>query len=109
DGRGAPVDRVEAEGVHVVGEAARAADPRDHDELLARDAQIREDGLDRAQDAVVAAPGAPADFLVRDEVLLGERRRLGGIGERAHWIDSSVSSARPWISASVNGLPWTLL
>src|ERR1700694_1739331 len=43
-------DRVEAERVHVVREAARAADPRHHHELLARDPQLGEDLLHRRED-----------------------------------------------------------
>ena len=40
-GRGAAVDRVDAVGVHVVREAARAADAGDEDDVLPGDAQLR--------------------------------------------------------------------
>ena len=70
--RGAAVDRVEAVGVHVVREAAGAADAGDEHHLLAGHAEGGEDLLHLGQDRVVAAAGAPADFLVGGEVLRGQ-------------------------------------
>ncbi len=109
--RGAAVDRVEAEGVHVVRETAGAADPRHHHELLARDPELGEDLLHGREDRVVPAARAPAHLLVALEVLLGElqglgrRRRLSGHGRSApgsRWILSKIS----W---RVNGRPCTLV
>ena len=67
----AAVDGVEAEGVHVIREAGGAADAGDDDEVFALDAEVGEDGLDGGEDGVVAAAGAPADFLVGLEVFFG--------------------------------------
>src|SRR5207247_4683868 len=94
-------DGVEAEGVHVVREPAGAADPRDHHELLLGDAQLREDGLHRGEDRVIAAAGAPPDLLVGLEVLLGLDGQAGG-----HRVISSILAS---ISDCLNGLPWILL
>ena len=74
--RRAAVDAVDAVGVHVVGEAARAADPGDEDDSLRRQPQLGQELLDRGEDRVVAAARAPARLLVGGEVLLGQR--LGG-------------------------------
>ncbi len=88
-GRGAAVDGVEAVGVHVVREAARAADARDEHDVLSRDAEIGHRLLHRAQDGVVPAAGAPAHVLVGLEVLLRVlRRRAGSAGDRAHCFAS---------------------
>jgi hypothetical protein len=107
DRRRAAVDRVEAVGVHVVREAARAADPRDEQELLARDAQLRHELLHGREDRVVPAAGAPPDLLVRDEVLAGElRERLGLVT-----VTSSPSACRRTIltsSLTWKGRPATL-
>ena len=64
DGGRAAVNRVKAEGVHVIGEAAGAADAGDEDEFFARDAEFGEHGLHGGEDGVVAAAWAPANFLV---------------------------------------------
>ena len=71
-GRRAAVNGVEAKGVHVIGEAAGAADAGNDDEFFARDAQLGENGLHRGQDGVVAAAGAPANFLVGLKIFLGQ-------------------------------------
>src|SRR5580693_1529482 len=78
--------------VHVVGQSRGTADARDNNEVLPRDLQLRQEGLERGQDRVVAAARAPADFLVRFEIpggkLLvrlrhqaqrGEPARAGGV------------------------------
>ena len=70
----APVNRVKAERIHVVREAAGAADARNHHEFFARDAQLRKYGLHRGQNGVVAATGAPADFLIGLKIFLGQNR-----------------------------------
>src|SRR4051812_8831025 len=56
-------------GLHVVGEPRRAPDPADENDLLAGNAELRHERLERCQDRVVAAARAPTDFLVRLEVL----------------------------------------
>src|SRR5215475_1220758 len=85
---GAPVDGVEAIGVHVVREAARAADARDEHDVFLGDAEIGHRLLHGAQDRVVTAPRAPAHVLVGLEILLGVaravRRGLGGSLYRTH-------------------------
>ena len=63
------VDRVEAVGVHVVREAAGAADARDEHKLFSRNAERRERLFHLREDRVIAAAGAPADFLIAGEVL----------------------------------------
>ena len=75
DRRRAAVDRVHPVRLHVVREARRAADPRDEDDLLARDPELGHERLRRREDRVVAAARAPADLLVGLEVL---RRQLQG-------------------------------
>jgi hypothetical protein len=72
DGGRAAVNGVEAKSVHVIREAGRAADAGDDDEVFALDAEFREDRLDGGKNGVVAAAGAPADFLVGLEVFFGE-------------------------------------
>src|SRR5882757_5065614 len=69
DGGRATVDRVEAVGLEVVREAARAADAADEHHVLALQAQLRQEVADGVEDDVVTAAGAPADFLVAGEVL----------------------------------------
>src|SRR5206468_10430635 len=51
----ASVDGVESVSVHVIREAARAADAGDNDEVLALDAEFREDSLNGGENCVVAA------------------------------------------------------
>src|SRR5438128_688725 len=70
----ASVDGVESVSVHVIREAARAADAGDNDEVFALDAEFRENSLNGRKDCVVAAARAPADFLVRLEIFLCKRR-----------------------------------
>src|SRR5262249_16842689 len=60
-------------GVHVVREPARAADPGDEDEVLARHAELRQELLHLGEDGVVTTTRAPAHVLVRDEILPAER------------------------------------
>src|SRR5438876_528326 len=96
DGRGAAVDGVEPVGVHVVRKPARAADPRDEDDVLLRDAEVRHRLLHRGEDRVVPAARAPPDVLVGLEVLLrvlGCFLRLGAA--RAH-----IGLSTSWLMAS---------
>src|SRR5262249_44029684 len=72
DRGGAAVDRVHAVAVHVVRQPGGAADAGDDDEVLPRHLQFRQERLERGQDGGVAAPGAPAHFLVGLEVLGGQ-------------------------------------
>ncbi len=72
DRGGAPVDGVEAEGVHVVRQSAGAADPGDEDDFLLRDAKVWHGLLRLGQNRVVAAAWAPAHILIGLEVLLGQ-------------------------------------
>ena len=69
DRRGAAVDRVHAVAVDVVRQPGRAADPGDDHDVLPRHLQRRQERLERGEDRVVTAAGAPADFLVGLEVL----------------------------------------
>src|SRR5881296_336296 len=48
------------------------AGARHEHDALARDVELRHEGLHRGQDRVVAATGAPADLLVGLEVLHGQ-------------------------------------
>src|SRR5215831_9026444 len=73
-GRGTAVDRVHSVGLQVVGKASSAADPRDEDDPLALEPELRQEALDHVQDRVVAATRTPADLLIRLEVLGGEGR-----------------------------------
>src|ERR1700691_1324402 len=69
DGGGPAVDGVETVGVHVIGEARRAADAGEEDGVLAGDAELGHEEADGGEDRVVAAARAPADLLVRGPVL----------------------------------------
>ncbi len=70
------VDAVDAVGVHVIGEAARAADPRNEDDVFFWNPNIWEHLLHLGEDGVIATPGTPADFLVGYEVLAGQGRSV---------------------------------
>ena len=89
--RRATVDGVEAERVHVVGQAPRAADPADEDDVLARVPEVGHHLLGLGKDRVIAATRAPAHLLVGHEVLprelddrlvLGAEARLRGLSVR---------------------------
>src|ERR1700730_16127557 len=121
DGGGAAVDAMEPVRIHVIGEAAGAADAADEDDLLPRQPQLGHQLLHRGEDGEVAAPRAPAHFLIGDEVLLAERKR------RSHRPSLGAATAAPSAlapdppglrasdsmvdrtSATWKGLPWTLL
>src|SRR6266545_1027980 len=76
DGGGTSVYAVEAVRVHVVRQAAAAADAGNEDDLLAGDTQVRHKLLGLGEDGIVAAAGAPAHLLVGDEVLACQRERF---------------------------------
>ena len=109
DRGGAAVDRVEAEGVHVVREAPRAADPRDEDDLLLGDAEVRHRLLRLREDRVVAAAGAPAHVLIGLEVLLRQHGKLALRHFDPSTLSPSSDSAFASISPIWNGLPRTRL
>jgi hypothetical protein len=100
DRRRAAVDRVHSVGLHVVGEAGRAADARDEDDLLARNPELRHEALHRGEDRVVAAARAPADLLVGLELLRSQLQLA------RHYNIASIASR---ISLARNGLPVTRL
>src|SRR5580658_8491891 len=68
DGGRSAMNRVESESVHVIRKAAGAANPRNEHEFLARDSKVREHGLHRGKNRVVAAARTPANFLVGLEI-----------------------------------------
>ena len=92
-GRRAPVNGVKAEGVHVIGEAAGAADSGNHHELFARDAQLGENGLHGGKNGVVAAARAPANFLVGLKILLGQNGHCVSVVIR-FWLPCPASFER---------------
>src|SRR5258708_1042276 len=63
-GRRTTMNRMETKCVHVIREAAGAADTGNNHEVLALDAQLWKDGLHRGENRVVSAARAPAHFLV---------------------------------------------
>src|ERR1700741_276518 len=75
DGRGATVNGVESEGVHVIRKAPGAADAGDDDEIFAANAEFRKHRLNRRKNGVVTATRTPADFLVGLKVFSSERRK----------------------------------
>src|SRR5204862_317516 len=93
--RRAAGDAVDAVGAHVVGEPARAADPGHEDDLLGRGPELGQELLDRGEDRVVAAAGAPPGLLVGGEVALRERRRrsVGAAGLRCFGARRAVRAA----------------
>src|ERR1700733_1746002 len=96
------MDGVESVSVHVVGKAARASDSRNEDSVFRRDAEFRHLLLHLGQDRVVAASGAPAHFLVGNEILTRKRG--------CHFpYSSSAREIRVTSSDTLNGRPWILL
>jgi hypothetical protein len=63
------MDPMDAIGVHVVGETAGTADPRDEDNILAGHPLLRENLLHLGENRVIAAAGAPASVLVAGEIV----------------------------------------
>ena len=68
------VNGVKAERIHVIRKTAGAADTGDHNKILTLDAEVGKNRLNGGKNGVVAATGAPANFLVRLKIFLGERR-----------------------------------
>ena len=106
DRRRAAVDRVHPVRLHVVREARGAADPRDEDDSLAREAELRHEALDDVEDRVVAAARAPADLLVGLEVLRGQLNEVSVAFGHHESTSAVIASAS---SAARNGRPRTLL
>src|SRR4029079_6667265 len=104
DRRRATVNRVHPVRVHVVGEPRRAADARHEDRALALDPQLGHERLHGSEDRVVAAARAPADLLVRLEVL---HRQLAVSVALAHASTSALIASAT--SAARSGRPLTLL
>src|SRR4029453_11386839 len=100
-----PVDGMEAVGIDVVGEPARAADPRDEHEVLARHTPLGEELLHLRGEGVVPAAGAPTDVLIGDEVLAIERR---GAHDGTSTASSPARSRMQRLTSSdtLNGRPW---
>src|SRR5258708_4448873 len=73
-GRRTTMNRMETKCVHVIREAAGAADTGNNHEVLALDAQLWKDGLHRGENRVVSAARAPAHFLVGLKIFFRERR-----------------------------------
>src|SRR5207245_2110124 len=123
DRRRAAVNAVHAVGIHVVGEAARAADAADPHHVFAPDAQLRHDLLHLGQDGVVPAAGAPAHFLIRDEVFFRVLRLVSRGRAHRNYLSTArsgvtfavlpagpvSSSIFAVISTTLKGLPWILL
>ena len=63
-----PMDGVESVCVHVIGEATRATDARNEDDVLSGDPEFRHHPLDVRKNRVIPAARAPAHILVGDEV-----------------------------------------
>src|SRR5690606_37685047 len=96
----------------VVREAARASDSGDHDEVFARDAELRKHALHRIEDGVVSATRTPPHFLVGREILLGEIQFWIALDHATPPLTfefEAISLMRLRISISVNGLPWILV
>ena len=72
DSRCPAVDAVYAVGVHVIGEAAGAADAGDENQVLTRNPDLRQHLLHLRQNGVVATTWTPAHILVGDEILSGQ-------------------------------------
>jgi hypothetical protein len=122
------VDRVHAVGLQVVRESRRATDAGDENDVLAPQPELRQKGLNRSQNRVVAATWAPADFLV-GLVFLGGLRAIGDrhqietvpvpVGEISRHLPTTegpfVDDASPIVAAitsasstALNGMPLTL-
>src|ERR1700674_2812043 len=119
NGGSSAVNRMKAERIHVVREAARAADAGYDHEFFARNPQLRKHGLHGRENGVISATRTPADFLVRLEILLGQYWNRC----RSHWSVlqiplglASVRGSQPRsssifasISDCLKGCPWILL
>src|SRR5260370_10121511 len=70
----APVQRVHAVGVDVAGEVGGANDPGDGEDLVRQEAQLGDGGLERVENAEIAAARAPVGVRLGLEVLGAQRR-----------------------------------
>ena len=95
DRRGTPVDRVHAIGVEVVREARGAADAGDEGDVLALEAELGQEGLDRGEDDVVTTPRAPAHLLIGGELLLRLLRVVGTQGRHPEQAGAGEPSQVP--------------
>src|SRR6267378_7159428 len=66
------VNRVKPVCVHIIWESGRAADPRDENDLFARDTQFGHHFLNIIQDRIVAASWAPTNLLARNKIRFGQ-------------------------------------
>src|SRR3990172_4373808 len=106
NGRGTAVNRVKPIGVHVVGEAAGAADSGDKDQLRPINRQLGQHLLHLGQDRVGPAARAPPDLLVRHEILSRQFRRWDR--DLTHRYASTSSCIRSMSSPTLKGCPWIL-
>ena len=116
--RGPAVDGVHAVGVHVIGEAGRAADAGHEDGVLAPHPELGHEHLHGGQDGVVPAARAPADLLVRGPVLAGgdgDRRCRSSAGH-VLFVDGGAGGRRrasrgrpPRSRRPGTATPWTLV
>src|SRR6185503_1652469 len=91
DCRCSPVDAVKPVGVHVIGEAARAADPRYEHCVLALDTEFWHHLLNLREYRIISAAGTPSDLLIRHEIF----------SRQLHWRRPAVAAVCwcVWISA----------
>ena len=106
DGRSAAVDAVYPVSVHVVGKAARAADAADEHDVLLGHVQLGHHLLHGGEDGEVGAAGAPAHFLIADEIFLGQVQLAAHAISLARGASFSIALRT---SATWKGFPCTLL
>ncbi len=94
-GEGAPVQRVDSIGLHVVNRLRRASDPRDDRHAMRLHPQFREGHLNRPEDTEVAASRAP--------VVVDLRREVGGLQDLLKRHGSTPSSWGPFPSPRTGG------
>ncbi len=106
----AAMDRVEAIGRQVIGKAGGATDAGDEDDVLGPTADIGQHAAHGFQDGVVAAAGAPANFLVRGKIAGGQgigAHRFGGRDGGVHDVHHRSFRRAASTSATVKGWPVT--
>ena len=85
--RRAAVDGVEAVSFHIIRKARRAADAADEHRVFRRPADFRHGALHRLQYRIIAATGAPADFLIGFPILGGGRFDGGHVVHAQRLLD----------------------